>query len=74
MWDYLIAILVVPVLLVGWLLVQQLGRNFARTHPEFGAAREEGSGCGKSCACSGNSCQRENNQRNGVPDGQDNNT
>ena len=40
MWDYIIAILVVPALLIGWLLVQQLGRNFARAHPEFGAAHK----------------------------------
>lgn len=68
MWDYLIAILVVPALLIGWLLVQQLGRNYARAHPEYGAAREEGGGCGKSCACSGSSCQRKDKPRSGVHD------
>lgn len=60
MWQYLIAMLAVPVLLVGWLLMQQWGRNFARAHPELGEFREEGGGCGKSCGCKGKSaCQRQ---------------
>ncbi|WP_456446335.1 chemotaxis protein [Thiolapillus sp.] len=55
---YLIAVLAVPLLLVGWLLIQQLGRRFARENPELGPYREEGGGCGKSCGCKGSSCQR----------------
>ena len=62
MLQYLIAILAVPALLIGWLIVQQLGRNFAKSHPELGAYREEGGGCGTSCGCKGSKCQRQNNQ------------
>ena len=56
--KYLIAMLAVPLLLVGWLLIQQLGRRFARANPQLGSYREEGGGCGKSCGCKGSSCQR----------------
>ena len=58
--KYLIAMLAVPSLLVGWLIIQQLGRRFAREHPQLGPYREEGGGCGKSCGCKGSSCQRRN--------------
>ena len=45
--------------LMGWLGVQQAARNFAHRHPEFGPAKEEGGGCGSSCACSaGGSCKK----------------
>jgi hypothetical protein len=57
-WQYLIAVLFVPAVLFGWLLVQNIGRRFAAAHPELGAFREEGGGCGKSCSCSGNSCSK----------------
>ncbi|MBT8439398.1 MAG: chemotaxis protein [Gammaproteobacteria bacterium] len=58
MMKYIIAITAVPLLLLGWLLVQQMGRHFAKHHPELGVFREEGGGCGKSCSCSGkSSCQ-----------------
>jgi hypothetical protein len=61
--KYLIAILFVPLLLSLWLLIQHLGRRYAKAHPEFGAFREEGGGCGKSCSCSaGGSCQKESDQ------------
>jgi hypothetical protein len=53
MWQYIVAMLIVPVLLIGWLLMQQWGRNFARANPELGAFREEGGGCGKTCGCKG---------------------
>ena len=56
--QYLIAMLLVPILLIGWLFIQHIARNFARSHPELGAYREEGGGCGKSCGCKGSSCQR----------------
>ena len=57
--DYLIAIVTVPLLLLSWLLVQAYARKFAKSHPEFGPAREEGAGCGKSCLCSGKEgCQQ----------------
>jgi hypothetical protein len=60
MLDYLIAPLAVFGLLGGWLLVQATARAFARRHPEFGPAREEGGGCGSGqCRCSGGgSCTR----------------
>ncbi len=53
MLDFLIAPLLVFVILAGWIGVQHAARMFARRHPEFGPAREEGSGCGSSCMCSG---------------------
>jgi hypothetical protein len=51
MMQYLVAIIAFPLLLVGWVLVQQASRRFAKSHPEFGPAREEGGGCGTSCGC-----------------------
>lgn len=57
MWKYLIAMSVVPVLLIGWLLIQQLGRRYAKAHPELGDFKEEGAGCGKNCGCRGGSCK-----------------
>ncbi len=56
--KYFIAMLTVPLLLVGWLLIQQLGRRFARENPQLGPYREEGGGCGTSCGCKSSSCQR----------------
>lgn len=57
--KYLIAIVAVAGLLAGWLTVQHLARGYARRHPEFGPAREEGAGCGSSCLCSARgSCSR----------------
>lgn len=64
MWQYLIAMLLVPLLLVGWLFIQQWGRNFARSHPELGTFREEGGGCGKSCGCKGSRCQHRKRKEN----------
>jgi len=48
---YFIAMLVIPMLLFCWLLVQFLAREFTRRHPEFGPQREEGEGCGSNCSC-----------------------
>ena len=60
MLDFLIAPLLIFVVLAGWILVQQAARLFARRHPEFGPAREEGAGCGSGCMCSGGgSCRKE---------------
>ena len=57
----LIAIVLIFMLLLGWLVVQAMARNFARKHPEFGSAREEGQGCGTSCLCSNKgTCQNRN--------------
>ena len=49
--NYLLAIGLVMVLLLGWCTIQNLARIYARRHPEFGPAREEGGGCGLSCQC-----------------------
>jgi hypothetical protein len=53
MGDYLIGILSVPLLLLGWLTVQSLARLYARAHPDLGPYREEGGGCGAGCHCDG---------------------
>ena len=63
MWQYVIAMMLVPVLLIGWLLIQQLGRRSARAHPELGAYREEGGGCGKNCGCQGGSCKNKDKEQ-----------
>ena len=51
--HFLVAMLVIFGLLAGWIGVQHLSRVFARRHPEFGPAREEGGGCGFLCRCKG---------------------
>ncbi|ADE12705.1 hypothetical protein [Sideroxydans lithotrophicus] len=43
---YVRTILILLALLAGWLLVRAAARRFAAGHPEFGAVREEGEGCG----------------------------
>jgi hypothetical protein len=62
--DFIIAMGAILLLLSGWILVQQMSRQFALRHPEFGPAKEEGGGCGKSCMCSNGSCKN----RQGRPD------
>ncbi len=57
--QYLIAMLIVPALLIGWLFIQHISRKFAHSHPEFGAFREEGGGCGKTCGCKGKQCKKD---------------
>ncbi|MCG6970993.1 MAG: chemotaxis protein [Gammaproteobacteria bacterium] len=49
--NYLISIVLVMILLLAWCSVQAWSRRYARRHPEFGPAREEGGGCGVSCRC-----------------------
>lgn len=56
-WEYLVAMLLLPVLLLAWLLVQRAARRVAAAHPELGPAREEGSGCGSSCGCGSGGCR-----------------
>jgi len=57
--DYLIAMGGILLVLLGWVGAQRLSREFARRHPEFGAAREEGGGCGSGCTCaSQGQCER----------------
>lgn len=57
MTDYFVAVGAILLLMLGWITVQQLARAFARRHPEFGPAREEGKGCGSGCACSSGGCR-----------------
>jgi len=57
---YVQTILIMFGLLAGWLLVRSFARRFAAHHPEFGAAREEGEGCG--CGnhkCGEDKCKRD---------------
>ena len=50
--TYLVTILIILCMMALWLGVQHLARVFAARHPEFGPAREEGSGCGSLlCLC-----------------------
>ena len=49
MFEYLTAMAIILLLLLGWVTVQQLARAYAARHPEFGPAREEGGGCGAGC-------------------------
>ena len=58
MLNYLLAFALILLVLLGWILVQQASRRFALRHPQFGPAKEEGSGCGKSCLCKGGECVR----------------
>jgi hypothetical protein len=58
MLDYLLAIGLILLVLVGWILVQQAARNFAARHPQFGGAKEEGGGCGSGCSCSHGQCRK----------------
>lgn len=51
MTQYLVALIAFPALVIGWVLIQQTARRFAKAHPEFGPPREEGGGCGSSCGC-----------------------
>jgi hypothetical protein len=58
---FLLATGLILALLLGWLLVQQLSRQFSKRHPELGPHREEGGGCagmGGSCSCSGSQQRR----------------
>jgi len=57
--TYLLAMAIILALMVGWLTVQQVTRAFAQRHPELGAHREEGGGCGTgNCSCGkANSCR-----------------
>lgn len=62
--DFILAITFILLLLSGWIFTQYLARWYAARHPEFGPAREEGSGCGKSCLCSGGSCKKQSHSNN----------
>ena len=49
---------VILLMLLGWTWVQNITRKYAERHPEFGPPREEGSGCGSGCHCTGGQCTR----------------
>jgi len=54
MTTYLVTIGLILALLLGWILVQQAYRRFARRHPELGPFRDvDNAGCG---SCSGGRC------------------
>lgn len=56
---YLETVLIVFGLFGGWLVVRAFARRFAARHPEFGALREEGEGCGcGNHACGTSQCKR----------------
>ena len=46
MLSYVITIALLLILLCGWLWLRHKAREFSLAHPEFGAHREEGHGCG----------------------------
>jgi hypothetical protein len=48
---------VIFLVLLGWIVVQQLARRFAADHPEWGPYRDK-LGCGGDCGCSGGGCRR----------------
>jgi hypothetical protein len=50
--NYFIAMGGIMLLLLFWVVIQHFARLYAAKHPEFGATREEGSGCGSTCICS----------------------
>jgi hypothetical protein len=57
--TYLVTIGLILILMLGWIVVQQFYRLFARRHPELGPFRSEDGGCGccsQSGSCSGGSC------------------
>ena len=57
---YLKTVLILLTLLAGWLLVRAFAHRFAARHPEFGATREEGEGCGCGTQkCGTSQCERE---------------
>ena len=58
MLRYLLAVVIVLLLLLGWIGAQALARQVARRHPEFGPAREDGTGCG-GCGCQTGECRRD---------------
>ena len=58
--TYIVSILIILGLLLGWIIVQHLARLFASRHPDLGPAREEGSGCSFFCFCKDkNTCPKQ---------------
>jgi len=48
--DFLIASITIMLVLLAWVAVQHLARQFAERHPEFGPYIEK-RGCGGNCSC-----------------------
>ncbi|MCK4841661.1 MAG: hypothetical protein KAT04_07230 [Methylococcales bacterium] len=59
MLNLLITVIIIFSLLMAWVFIQQAARKYAANHPELGAAKEEGLGCGKTCGCKPGSCDKE---------------
>lgn len=49
--TYISSVLIILAVFLIWIAVQELARSYARKHPKFGPAREEGGGCGFLCFC-----------------------
>jgi len=61
MQQYLWAMLIVFLIMIGWIAVQHVARTFAARHPELGPHREEGAGCGTHCGCVRGQCRHKDN-------------
>jgi len=49
--NYLIAIGLILLLMLGWIIVEAIANLFAHRHPEFGPPRKMGcGGCGNHCS------------------------
>jgi hypothetical protein len=60
MMTFILPIGLIFLLMAGWIGIQQLARAYAKKHPELGAVKEEGLGCGKNCGCKTKTCEKEN--------------
>ena len=58
--NYIAAVAVTLIVLLGWVAVQQLSRLFTKRHPELGPSTQERGGCGGggSCLCGGGACRK----------------
>lgn len=57
MTTYLLAMVVIGLVLLGWVSVEQFARLFAARHPDIGPYHEAGRGCGGRCSCRGQGCE-----------------
>ena len=56
--TYLLPVVIILIVMLLWVLVQHLARQFARRHPEFGPYPDGPGSCG---GCSNGSCSRKKN-------------
>lgn len=57
---YIVSIIIIFLVLLGWILAQHMARLFAAKHSEFGPAKEEGGGCSLLCLCkNSDNCAKE---------------